>query len=100
MFVGSDQFRVIRITLEWSMYPRANPAAVELAGLTQNHLTFQQAAINPLGINADPPGQEGEGLRWIGITPPGANTAVAPVNSADIPVGGQSFPFTERGPSR
>ena len=34
--------------------PWADPAAIKLAGLTQNVLPFQPAAIHAAGINTDP----------------------------------------------
>ena len=90
---------MIRIPLEGSLDPWADPAAIKLAWLSQYVRSFQPAEIHATGINTDPAGQEREGFSWLGITPGSSNTAIGATNSTHIPIGRHSFPFTERRPS-
>ena len=69
----SNQLGMVGIPLEGPIDPWADPASIKLGWLSQNHLSGQPAGINAAGINADPPGQQRKGLRWIGVTPPRAN---------------------------
>ena len=97
---SSNQLGMIRISLEGALDPWADPAAIKFAGLSQNVLSFQPAAIHAAGINTDPAGQEREGLCWLGVTPACPNSAVGSISSTHIPIRSHSFPFTKRGPSR